>query len=203
MASLDSRLTPSWAITVAGARVRVSEKERLMCPQLDAGDSAPGERPPERSDPYLDGIIAGTIGAATIAVWFLILDTIKGRPLYTPSLLGAVLFRPGKPLPSPENVSVSFELVLGYTWVHWLVFCVIGGAASLLLRAAERRPDLGFGVLLLFVVFEFGFLVGAMLFAEAVLRAIAWQEILVGNLLAAVTMGAFFWRRYPNLIIRP
>lgn len=167
-------------------------------------DSAPAERQlSERSDPYLEGIVAGTIGAAIIAVWFLIMDTIKGQPLYTPSVLGTVLFRPGGGLLSPENVSVSFEMVLVYTWVHWLVFCVLGGAASLLLRAAERKPDLGFGILLLFVVFEFGFLVVAMLFAEAILRAIAWQQILLGNLLAAAAMGGYFWRRHPHLVIRP
>lgn len=160
-------------------------------------------RDPKESDPYLDGIIAGTIGAATIAVWFFILDTIKGRPLYTPSVLASVLFRPGLPLPAPENVPVSFLLVFIYTWVHWMVFCVIGGAASLLLVAAERRPEFGFGILLLFVVFEFGFLAGAMLFAEAILRALAWQEILLGNLLAAVAMVAYLWRKHPQLIIRP
>lgn len=177
-----------------------------MTPPLDATEPTRAEsRIPERADPYLDGIIAGTIGAATIAFWFLILDTVKGRPLYTPSVLGTVFFKPGVLLPTPESMPVSFELVLVYTWVHWLVFCVIGGAASLLLRAAERRPDAGFGILLFFVIFEFGFLVGAMLFAEAILRAIAWQEILLGNLLATVAMGAFLWHRHPHVmkIIRP
>jgi hypothetical protein len=72
------------------------------------------------------------------------------------------LFKPGGQFVLPEKVPISFELVVVYTWVHWMVFCVIGGAASLLLRAAERRPNLGFGIVLLFVVFEFGFLVGAM-----------------------------------------
>ena len=183
-----------------------SGKEDFMTAPRNATEPARAEsRIPDRAEPYLDGIVAGTIGAATIALWFLILDTIKGRPLYTPSVLGSVLFKPGVPLPSPESVPASFELVLVYTWVHWLVFCVIGGAASLLLGAAERRPDAGFGILLLFVIFEFGFLVGAMLFAEAILRAIAWQEILLGNLLAAAGMGAFLWHRHPQVmkIIRP
>jgi hypothetical protein len=175
-----------------------------MSGDVDAsGSAAPESRVSTRFDPYLDGIIAGTVGAATIALWFLILDTLKGRPFYTPSVLGSVLFRPGVPLPDPERVRVSFELVLVYTWVHWLVFCVIGGAASLLLGAAERRPEAGFGILLLFAVFEFGFLVGAMLFAEVILRVLAWQQILIGNLLAAAAMGGFFWRRHPNLVIRP
>ena len=175
-----------------------------MTAQPQANGLSPAESPIlARSNPYQEGIVAGTIGAATIAVWFLILDTIKGRPLYTPTVLGTVLFRPGGGLPSSESLPVSFELVLVYTWVHWLIFCMIGGAASLLLRAAERKPDVGFGILLLFVVFEFGFLVGAMLFAEAILRAIAWPEILVGNLLAAAAMGGYFWRKHPNLTIRP
>ena len=105
-----------------------------MTPPLDATEPTRAESQiPERADPYLDGIVAGTIGAATIALWFLILDTIKGRPLYTPSVLGTVLFKPGAPLPAPGSMPVSFELVLVYTWVHWMVFCVIGGGASLLL----------------------------------------------------------------------
>lgn len=150
-----------------------------------------------------EGIVAGVIGAATVAIWFLILDTLKGRPFYTPTVLGSVLFRPGGGAPLPESLPVSFELVLVYTWVHGLVFCVIGGIAAWLLAVAERKPDLGFGILLLFAVFEFGFLVGAMLFAERLLHVMAWQEILVGNLLAAAAMGVYFWRRHPNLTIRP
>lgn len=167
------------------------------------GSATAGSQTSETSRLYQEGIVAGIIGAATIAGWFLIVDTLKGRPLYTPSVLGTVLFRPGGRLASPESLSVSLEMVLVYTWVHGLVFCVIGGVAARLLAAAERKPDLGFGILLLFVVFEFGFLVAAMLFAEALLHALAWQEVLIGNLLAAGAMGAYFWRRHPNLTIRP
>jgi len=210
----DRVRAPAFGMLPVGGRVRVLTrppeeirgpcKGTAMTPQLDATDPGSVEAHiAAKSDPYAQGILAGTIGAATIALWFLILDTIRGRPFYTPSVLGTALFRPGAPLPPPESLGVSFELVLVYTWVHWLVFCVIGLAASLLLRAAERNPDLGFGIVLLFAVFEFGFLVAAMLFAEAILRAIAWQEILLGNLVAAAAMAAYFWRRHPGLLIRP
>ena len=47
----------------------------------------------DRSKTYKEGFVAGLIGAATIAVWFLILDMIQGRPLYTPTVLGTALFR--------------------------------------------------------------------------------------------------------------
>ena len=90
-----------------------------------------------------------------------------------------------------------------YTWVHGLVFAVIGGVASRLLELAERNPNLGFGILLLFVVFEFGFLSVATLVEGRILQALAWQAILLGNLLAVAAMAGYFWRRHPNLKIRP
>jgi hypothetical protein len=157
----------------------------------------------ETSQLYLQGIIAGVIGAATIAVWFLILDTIYGRPLYTPTVLGTALFRRGVGLDSLENLPISFEMTWMYTWVHGLVFCVIGGTASRLLALAEKNLDVGFGILLLFVFFEFGFVVAAWVVAEPVIRGLAWPAILVGNLLAATTMGLYFRCKHPNLTIRP
>ena len=40
-----------------------------------------------------EGIIAGFIGAAIVAVWFLIYDAARGRPFRTPALLGAATFQ--------------------------------------------------------------------------------------------------------------
>jgi hypothetical protein len=152
---------------------------------------------------YEEGLIAGVLGAATVALWFLLVDTLARRPLHTPTILGTAIFRGGEGLQSPDTVPVSFQMVLLYTWVHGLVFCVIGGIAARLLDVAERRPNAGFGILLLFVVFEFGFLVITLLFAEPVLRALTWPAILIGNLLAAIVMGVYLWRRHPDLRILP
>jgi len=99
----------------------------------------------DNSKLYVEGIVAGIIGAATIAIWVLILDTISGRPLYTPTLLGAALFGRGEPFSSTESVQFSLEMTL-----MGLVFAVIGGIASRLLGLAEQNPNLGFGILLLF-----------------------------------------------------
>ncbi len=157
----------------------------------------------ESSRLSLEGIIAGMIGAAIIAIWFLILDTFNGRPLYTPTVLGTALFGRGEGLSSPESMKVSWEMTLMYTWVHGMVFAVIGGSVSHLLRLAEKNPDLGFGIILLFVVLEFGFIGAAFLFAEPILHALAWPMILIGNLLAAAGMAGYFWLRHPKLMIRP
>jgi hypothetical protein len=151
---------------------------------------------------YQEGLIAGLVGAAIVAIWFLILDSLSGRPLYTPTVLGTALFRRGVTTPLPE-VLPDLEMVLMFTWVHCLVFVVIGGIAARLLALAERQPSVGFGILMLFVFFEFGFIVAAMFFAEPLLRALAWPAVLVANMLAAAAMGGYFWLRHPNLRVQP
>jgi hypothetical protein len=150
-----------------------------------------------------EGIMAGTIGAVAVAIWFLVLDAAAGRPLYTPTVLGTALFQGSQGLGSPADIEVSLEMAAMFTWVHFLVFAFIGGAAARLITLAEHNPSYGFGILLLLIAFLFGFIVVASLFAEPVLHALALPAILIGNLLAAGTMAAYFWRRHPNLKIMP
>ena len=152
---------------------------------------------------YQEGIIAGMLGAATVAVWHLILDAINGHPLFTPTVIGTALFRGGQGLDAPQTLAVSFEMVVVATWVHFLVFAIIGGAASRLLAVAEERPNVAFGIILLFVIFEFGFLIAAVAVAQPILHALAWPAVLVGNILAALVMTVYFWRRHPHLTIEP
>jgi hypothetical protein len=158
---------------------------------------------PEASQRYLEGLLAGLIGGGTIALWFLLLDAINGRPFSTPSLLGTAVFGRGPAPASYEGLPVRPDMVIAFTWIHFLVFALIGGAAAWLLARAEKNPNLGWGIILLFVVFEFGFVAFALLLFEPVLQALRWPMILVGNLLAAGAMGLFFRRRHPNLVILP
>ncbi len=151
---------------------------------------------------YQEGLIAGLVGAATVALWFLVIDSIQGRPLYTPTVLGRALFGRGAGLPWPD-VGPDLGMVLMFTWVHGLAFVVVGGVVARLLALAERQPSVGFGIVMLFVFFEFGFIAAAMLFAAPVLHALAWPAILVANLLAAAAMGGYFWLRHPNLSVQP
>lgn len=156
----------------------------------------------EFSGVYIEGVVAGMIGAATIAIWFFIVDLDNGRPFYTPNVLGAALSL-SRTIPDPATAPISMELVVFYTWVHALIFCAIGGLAAKLLSLAERDLHFGFGILLLFVIFEFGFIAAALLIAEPILRALTWPAVLVGNLLAAGAMTVYFWRHHPKLRIAP
>lgn len=150
---------------------------------------------------YEQGFVAGAIGAAVVALWFLAVDAVNGRPLFTPNVLGTALFRGIGT--SATEIPISFEMVFVFTWVHLLVFLVIGLGASLLLDLAERNRNFGFGIVLLFVVFEFGFVALCTLVAEPVLDALTMPLVLLGNLFAAAAMGAYFWRRHPRLVILP
>jgi hypothetical protein len=150
-----------------------------------------------------DGLLAGLAGGLTIAVWFFAYDLVMGRAFYTPTVLGAAVFRGSAGLESPATLAPTLDLVLPFTWLHLMVFCIIGGVASYLLSIAERDANYGFGVLLLFVVFEFGFVLTSQVIAESVLDALAWPAVLTGNLLAAAAMAAVLWRRHPRLDILP
>jgi hypothetical protein len=165
--------------------------------------SAPTTRTYDSTRVYQDGIMAGVLAAVAVALWFLVFDSVRGRPLYTPSVLGTALFGRGASLAPLEATPVSREMVLMFTWVHGLVFAALGGIAARLLAVAERSPHLGFGILLLFVIFEACFTVAAYLLAAPILHALTWPAVLVANLLAAAVMGAYLWRRHPALRVEP
>src|SRR6185436_17744858 len=153
--------------------------------------SAPATRTYDSARVYQDGIVAGILAALAVALWFLIVDTVRGQPLYTPSVLGTALFRREAPLVPLAATPVSADMVLMFTWVHGLVFAGLGGIAAWLLGVAERSPQLGFGIILLFVIFESCFTMAAYLIAAPVLQALTWPAVVVGNLLAAAVMAAY------------
>ena len=61
---------------------------------------------------YLDGLIAGIIGAAVIAIWLLFIDTVSGLPFYAPTVLGTGLFLGPEALSSTKGVQFSLKLTL-------------------------------------------------------------------------------------------
>lgn len=144
-----------------------------------------------------DGIIAGFIGAMVIAVWFLLLDSLAGRPFATPATLGRALIGVFGPVP-PTDGPATFVIV--YTAFHFAAFMFVGLAASLVVFLARREPSVLLAFVILFVATEVGIyaLVGALDAGSALGRG-AWTRILGGNLLAATAMGIYFWRTHREL----
>lgn len=143
-----------------------------------------------------EGTTAGLIGAAVVAVWFLIFDFGRGQPLFTPGALGSALFLGAD---SMETVQVGVATVLGYTVLHVVAFVLTGFLAAAIVSAAEKTPPLLLGAMLFFVAFEAFFMGTLAMVAEFLLGALAWWTIAVGNLLAAASMGAYLWSRHPDL----
>ena len=143
-----------------------------------------------------EGMVAGLIGAALVAVWFLAYDLFKGHPFRTPTLLGAAVFRG---LIEPGMLERELGLILGYTVLHGLAFVLFGMIAALLVVAAERQPILIIGLFMLFAAFEVLFFGLVTILAQSLLGALVWWNIFVGNLLAAAGMLVYFFRGHQAL----
>jgi hypothetical protein len=152
---------------------------------------------PERHSALREGTIAGVFGATSIVLWFLLIDTLAGRPYYTPTVLGHALFSLVGPVDAAQSPA---GLILGYTVFHYAAFIAVGMGLTAIVHRAEHEPSLLAGCLILFVAFELGFYgLVALLTQTQLLGGFAWYEIGAANLIAAGLMGSYLWRAHPAL----
>jgi hypothetical protein len=151
-----------------------------------------------RHDTIREGLLAGLIGATAVALWFLLVDAVSGRVLFTPAALGSALFRGAARL---EAVELSAFTVLSYSALHVAAFMTIGLVAAGVIAAAEKFSEaLVLGAVLLFVTFQV-FSIGIFaILATWLVETLSWWNIAVANLIAAGGMGYFLYRRHPELV---
>jgi len=146
-----------------------------------------------------EGIVAGLLAAATVAVWFLLLDVVAGQPFGTPARLGesvASLF-------GGTSGGSTLLYVTGYTIFHIVAFCLSGVAVSAVVNKAEEEPSLLFGLLILFVAFELAWYgMTAILARDEAYGPLAWYQVMIANLIAAATVAIYLYRRHPALAAR-
>src|SRR5881275_2284184 len=138
-----------------------------------------------------EGFIAGCIGAAAVAIWFLIVDTVNGRAFFTPAMLGSAVFWG---VHDPAQVVIQYSNIIGYTMIHVSAFVVVGCIAAALAAEVEEAPSTLFLVVVAFCFFEVGFSILVALLAKPLLGYLAWWNVAIGNGLAALAMGYFLWR---------
>jgi hypothetical protein len=143
-----------------------------------------------------DGVFMGVIGASVVAVWFLILDALHGRPLYTPALLGTLVMH--GPASMAQMTQIQPSPVAVYTGIHFFAFVLVGIVASYLWELFERYPETGFVLVFAFVLFETGFFVINLALGGRILGLLGAWAVGVGNLLAALGMAVYAWLRHPN-----
>ena len=150
----------------------------------------------KQSGSWTEGITAGLLGAGGVALWFFAVDSMAGRPLYTPGLLGGALLNV---LGRGVNHSTLYNAAV-YSVLHVAVFLLIGVMASRIVEVSKRIPQVLAGLLLFFVVFEVGFYgVAALMSQYSLVGSLAWYQIGAANLFSAVLMGGYLWRRHPEL----
>ena len=143
------------------------------------------------------------MGAATVAVWFLVFDALRGRPLLTPSLLGAAVFHGVR---DPAEVSIMLGPILGSTVLHGLAFVAFGIVTAAFIALSEREPALFIAVVILFACFEMFFLGAVGALGQSMVGALVWWAILIGNMLAAAAMLWYFFvghRALPRTLVGP
>ncbi len=145
---------------------------------------------------WREGVMAGLLGAAGVAFWFLVVDLIAGEPFRTPAALGEATFSVlGKGIDwSPA------QYVVGYTILHVPVFLGIGLLVAKIVEVSDRQPGVLAGLLILFAVFEVAFYFFTLFLAQPeTVGRVAWYQVGLANLVAAGLMGWYLWRGHPEL----
>lgn len=163
-------------------------------------------RAPCWGDFVYEAFYAGGIGGSVVALFFLLWDSIAGDPLFTPSLMGSVLFGGA----SAELVNqVRMDMVARYTIVHFATFGLLGACAALAAREAELRTRNPVVFLLaLLVLFEAGFYVATSLFLPGVMARLGVAPVAMANVLTAGSIAIFLvsqrrpalWRELRQLV---
>jgi hypothetical protein len=143
-----------------------------------------------------EGTYTGLIGAVAVALWFLVLDSIAGLPLRTPSVLGQVLLL-GESRPVTDHLVLA--AVFLYTAFHFGVFLLFGRALVALVDWSARNSVVRYALLQVFLVFELFFYGVVWLLSEATRALFPFWTVLGANTLAAVAMGVYLWYRHPDV----
>ncbi|HSJ07308.1 MAG TPA: hypothetical protein VK936_11415 [Longimicrobiales bacterium] len=143
-----------------------------------------------------EAVVSGLLAAVGVALWFLVLDLVQGRPLFTPAAIGSALLYGAQ---GTESVVIDANTVLLYSFVHFAAFGLVGITAAALVNAAEDQPPLILGIFLLFVTFEALFIGILAIAAGWLMGALQWWAVAAANVIAAALVGGYLARRHPGI----
>lgn len=127
------------------------------------------------------GAVAGFCAAFAMAFWFLIVDAAAGMPFRTPAFLASAL------LGLPE-LTMDLRGIIMFTLLHFGVFMGVGMAVSWILSRVETAPNVLLGLVVGFLMFDLVFYLSVTVTGVDVIQQLGWPEVLVGNLIAGVTL---------------
>jgi hypothetical protein len=143
-----------------------------------------------------EGLLTGLCGAIAVAFWFFFLDLQAGAPFRTPATLGSALLLGAA---NPGEVDVRISVILAYSFLHLVVFCVVGITFAWFANRLQSRSGFWMPTIRVLVLLEVLFLGTVYLRSPWLTEIFGWGVILVGNLLAVGAMGLWIWMKHPKL----
>lgn len=143
-----------------------------------------------------EGLATGLVGAAIVAIWFLIVDLFAGSPLHTPAALASALLLRAA---SAAEIELNVGVMAAYSILHLSAFVVVGMAFSWLVQRLQGAPEFGVRALAVLLVLE-GLFIGSVGMASGwIVQEMGWVTILVANGLAVAGMSGWIWRHRSDL----
>jgi len=139
---------------------------------------------------FLEAVYAGIFGGSAVAICFLFIDILNGQPLFTPSLMGSVLFLG---VAAEDVTQVHLAAVAYFSLVHIAAFAALGAVVSFVVSEVELHSRHPIEVLLvLFAIIEVAFFALAPMAMPGVIARLGIVRVGIANLLAAGSMSFFF-----------
>ncbi len=165
-------------------------------PMSESAAQRRADRPLSTAGIIAEGVTAGFLAAAAVAVVFLVVDLLAGQPLHTPRMLGSLLM---SGTIAAAGVGSEASPVALYTLFHFSAFSLAGIVVAMVVHFTMRKPV----ALVLFVILFFAFEVAftgfvAFLDVQSVGGLTPWQ-VAAGNIVASITMAGYFAAKYPRL----
>ena len=144
-----------------------------------------------------EGLIAGVIGYATTAIFFMLASALAGQsPFHLAALLGGAMFYG---LHDASQVVVWPGVVLAYNGIHLIVFLVLGMIAAWFAALAERGPEFWYIAITLYIFVLFHVYGIVQMLSESFRASIPVWVSFGGTFLASIAMAAYLLWARPKL----
>jgi hypothetical protein len=172
-------------------------RERRGEPAGGSRQALARRRPSLTADLVYDAFFGGGISGSVIALFFLAIDIIEGRPLYTPSMMGAALF--GGVAPASVE-TVRLDMVAYFSILHFATFALLSVALSYLCRVSRLvEGHVLVMTALVFAVLTVVILAADWLMMPGVVGTLGYGRVLIANALTGLALAAFMkWSHKPG-----
>ena len=127
------------------------------------------------------GAVAGLVGAALMAAWFVAIDAATRQPLFTFNFVTQLVF----------GDDASTALVFAYLLLHFGLFAIVGIAFNYVLESARITPTLPLGAALGLLTFDLAFYAGIVIIGTNIISEVGWPAVLTGNVIAGLGIAGY------------